>query len=385
MPYKFNPFTANLDKIKGREEFLLSKEPTGFVAENYSTLKGDISFGGTRTFTIQPQAGQTYFAFTHYGREFRKTTAVTKQITDVTGIHVIYFDANGDIQESVNPNVGVVGQVIRGFTIVAIIYWNATDQEAIYVGDERHTNQMDGNTHSYLHFTIGLAYLSGLGLTDINTDQSGDVDSHAQFGVESGRTADEDIDFSSDAITSTTGLPIYYMLGASAEWTKYTNAGFSVRTIDGTDDSRLCYNQYLSGSWKLTEVPNGDYVLCHVFATTEKDHPIIAIMGQNLYTTGTAAKAGALTEILSLITNDILFPEIRPIGTVIFQTGDGYDNAVKARIVDTTDNEDYVDWRSETVSRVAISSSNHGSLTGLADDDHPEYRSFTEELFYLNF
>jgi hypothetical protein len=359
---------VNIDNQKWRMPLESSKDTTGFDASD-STLKGSISFGGTRTFTIQPQAGKSYFNFWHRGTEFRKTTAVTKQITDVTGIHVIYFDETGTIQESVNPTVGTVGQVIRGYTIVSIIYWNATDAEAIYVGDERHLNQMDGNTHAYLHYTNGLAYVSGLGLNSFSVDGTGAV-ADVQFGVDEGRTADEDIDFPSDAIVSTTGLPIYHQ--TSTGWHRTVKAGYSARTSGGTSATNIAYNQYTGGAWKLTAVQDAKFCLYHVFATTEKDKPIISIMGQAQYETVSAARAGAKTEVQSLVLDNILFPEVRVIGTIIYQANTTYANDINARIRSTDEGDNYVDWRSETVSRVALSTSDHGTLTGLTDSgDHP--------------
>jgi len=105
---------------------------------------------------------------------------------------------------------------------------------------------------------------------------------------------------------------------------------------------------------------------------------MIALVGQAVYTTKRAARTGAEIEIRELILNDILFPEIRPIATVIFQTADGYANAMEARIVTTADGDDYIDWRSETISRVAISTTDHNSLTGIQGGT-------TDEYYHLDF
>ncbi len=356
------------------KRFQAMSEPTGFDL-NHSDLIGDISFSDSlpdRTFTIEPKGGQDYFNFFVGGREFRKSSAEIIQITDVEGIHVIYYNTDGVLSEIANPSTAQVAEGIRTVVFVAILYWNATDNEAIYVGEERHGIQMDGSTHSYLHFAEGLKYLSGLGLNTMSVDGSG-VTADAQFGIDLGGVSDEDIHISVSAVTSTTGLPIYYMLGASPRWVRDVNAGFSVRTFDGTTSTRLAYNQYTGGAWQLTEESNGDFVLYHVFATTEKDNPMICIMGQNGYSTKRAARAGALTEIHSLVLDDILFPEIRPIATIIFQTKLAYANNVNAMVVSTDEGDDYIDWRSEIISRTEISTDDHGSLTGLESDDHIQY------------
>lgn len=76
---------------------------------------------------------------------------------------------------------------------------------------------MAPTTHAYLHFLEGLRYNSGLALNTIDADQSGNVDAHAQFGVDSGAVSDEDIYSQISAVASTSGLPIYYMQGTGAE------------------------------------------------------------------------------------------------------------------------------------------------------------------------
>jgi len=339
----------------------------GFVTRTTSTLTWTDS-SPDRTLSIQPTS--TSFEYFMSGVKYT-TTGDTVQITDVEGIHVIYYDGS-TLTALANPTTSDYSTVIRTKCLVCILYWDTSTSTAIYVGEERHGNSMSPNTHNYLHFVQGLAYLFGLGLNTVNVDGTG-VTADAQFGVDTGSVSDEDIYSSIAAVSSTTGLPIYYMLGASAEWQRHTETGFSVRTYDGTSATRLAWNEYTGGAWQLTEVASTRYVLYHVFATTEKDKPMIAIMGQVDYLTKLAARTGAKTEIQSLVLGDLLFPEIRPIATVIFQTNVSYDSAVNARIVSTEEGDDYVDWRNEAVSRVALSTADHGDLTGLGGDDHLQY------------
>jgi len=334
-----------------------------------------ISFtDATRTFQITPAV--TSFSYYVAGVQYTKTAAEDIVISNDEGVHVIYYDG-GTLSEAVNPTSSQVDSVIRTKAIVSIIYWDASEAEAIYVGEERHGKEMSPSTHSFLHFTQGLAYLSGIGLNTMSVDGNGSSDAHAQFGIDSGGVTDEDLYHAIDAVAAATGLPIYYMLGADSEWQKEIVSGFSVKNYSG-GDGRLAYNQWTGAAWQLTEVAEADYVLCHVFATTEKDTPMIAIVGQADYTKVSDARAGAKTEILSLVTNDVLFPEIRPIATVIFKTDKDYANAVKAAIVSTDDGESYVDWRNESVSRTVVSTTDHGALSGLDADDHPQYLLRTE-------
>jgi hypothetical protein len=319
---------------------------------------------GTRTFSIQPT--DTSFDYYIAGVKYT-TTGDTKVIDDTEGIHVLYYDGD-TLTEAVNPAASAVDSVIRTKAICAILYWDSSAGTVIYFGEERHGMSMSPATHSLIHFTDGLKYISGLGPVDILADENGSSATHAQVGFDAGGVSDEDIYIAIDAVASTTGLPIYYML-VSGYWAKATNPGYIFNQGVGT---LPYYNEDLGGGdWGLTEVANNDYCLYHVFATTEKDNPLISIMGQGDYATKAQARAGATTELLALITNEILFPEIKPIATFIFQCRDAY--TVGARIVTTDDGGDYVDWRSDSISRATISTSDHGSLSGLADDDHPQY------------
>lgn len=338
----------------------------GFVDRSNSTIAFD---DGTRTFTITPVGDEFYYYMD--GKKYVKTSAESVVIDDEIGIHVVYY--NGDtITAEYAPTKADIDSLIRTKCLICILYWNKTDQEAVYVGEERHGYSMSPVTHAYLHFTVGLAYVEGLSPNTMDVDGSGSDNTAGQFGVDAGQVSDEDIYDAISAVGSTTGCPIYYMLGSTPEWNKYTNTGFSVRTFDGTSSTRLAYNQFTGGAWQLTEVGSNDYVLCHLFATTEKDLPMIAVMGQDDYATVVSARAGADTEILSLVTDDLLFPEIKPIATFIFQTASSYSNDIKARIRKTDTGDNFVDWRSSAISQVSAGTS-HGDLSGLSADDHTQY------------
>jgi len=352
----------------------------GFPNRSDSTLTWTDS-SPDRTMSIQP----TGASFVYYQEGVRYTsTGDTVQITDVEGMHLIYYDGS-TLTSLANPTDAQVDSAIRTKALVSYVYWDTSAGAAIYVGEERHGSSMSPSSHSYHHFLDGLRWVAGLALNTISADGAG-ATADAQFGVDAGSVADEDIYSPISPVASTTGLPIYYMLGASAEWQRHIESGFSARTYDGTSATRLAWNEYTGGAWQLTEVANNDFVLCHIFSTTEKDTPMIAIMGQNDYSTVIAARNGALEEIYSLQLNDLAFPEIRPVGTVIFQTNLSYASAINARVRTTDEGDDYIDWRSDSVSRAVISTTQHGALTGLLDDDHTQYiladgtRAFTGQI-----
>jgi hypothetical protein len=336
----------------------------GFPNQNAIPAAYSTSFvNGTRTFTIAPTGSEFYFY--QLGVQYRFSTAQNLVISNVEGVHWVYFD-NGSLAEVVNPTDGQVDSLIRTKVIVQSIYWDAANSQQILFGREGHGHIMDSDTHAYLHFTQGAKYLSGLALGNFSIG-NGNTDAHAQFSIGSGVTTDEDLIEIVSAIASTTGLPIYYLSGASSYLRTLTQAGYSVAT-DVTagvgSTGRLVYNQFTGGAWQLTVVGNSDYVLCHVFSTPDASRGnMVAFIGQNTYTTSPLARAGANTEIGNILTN---FPkqELIPIGTVIFQTSTAYSNAVKARVIVTDTGANYVDWR--TTALVAGTPANdHNSLGGL--------------------
>ena len=335
-------------------------DQNGFPTKSTSTLTWTDT---TPDYTLSIQPTATSFTYFMAGVEYTSTGDTVQIDNTKEGIHAIYYDGS-TLTALANPTEIDIEGLIRNKCLVCILYWDVSEAKAIYVGEERHGKDMSPASHSYHHFKDGLVYLSGLGLNTMSVDGSG-ATADAQFGIDSGGVTDEDLYLSIDAVTATTGLPIYYMLGADAEWQKETNAGFSVLTEDGTTSTRLAYNNNNAGTWERKEESNGDFVLYHIFATTEKDLPMISIMGQNGYATRNQAREGALVEVHELILNDVLFPEIRPVATVIYQTRLSYANNVNARVVSTDEGDDYIDWRDQAISRTEISTTSHSALTGL--------------------
>jgi len=344
----------------------------GFPSSNNSPEKLTISFDdGTRTFSIAP-VGDDYYFYVQ-GRQFRKTSQTILQITNVEGKHYPYFDENGDIQELVNPTASQISTAIRDFCTIAQIFWDSENQEAVIFGDERHGNTMSESTHAYLHFAFGMRWLQGLGLTGILADQDGSSNTHAQVGHAFGIVTDEDLLNMISSRASTVGMPIIYFKD-SGNVRRLTLSGFPV--IDDVSagsgaTGRLVYNQYTGGIWQLTTVADGYFVNYHLFATNDKDQPIISVMGQNQYDTISNARIGMATEIdtaLSLLDSQ----EMLPLASIIFETQDAYSNAVKARIRQTPNGIDYVDWI--VSDREAGTPGSHGNLSGLLADDHLQYQ-----------
>jgi hypothetical protein len=79
-------------------------------------------------------------------------------------------------------------------------------------------------------------------------------------------------------------------------------------------------------------------------------------MGQDTYLDRNSARDGAEVEINNLVVNNLIFPEIKPIATIIYETRASYTNSVNARILSTDTGDDFVDWRGSQTSGIGIAS-----------------------------
>jgi hypothetical protein len=338
----------------------ITGEPTGFPNRTDSTLTFT---DGTRTLQIAPAVSS--FTFYVLGQAYTKSSAQSVVIPDLEGGHWVYFDSNGTLQSTPTPT----SALFLSNALVAYIYWDATANTGIIVADERHGVVMDGMTHQYLHETFGARYASGLALDDITADGAGDSDSHATISVDDGTLYDEDIlhtitDGSPQDIgggDNIAQIPIYYRLGSGGDWRKIAATNFPVTT---TGTGRAAWNQYTGGTWGLTEVTDGEFVLMHIFATNDTINPIIAVVGQVEYDDITSARTGAESEINALVLDDLPSAEMVPLGTLIYQTDDTYTNTVQSRIRSTESGGDYVDWRT-AVAQSGGSVTQHNELLGL--------------------
>ena len=344
-------------------------ERTGFVLRNgvavdVNNVPLTISVDdGTRTLTL----GFTdAFRFFQYDNERVISTAQTVEWTDVEGLHYFYYDTDQVLQHTTTFSPAFI---LGPDAFVAYIYWDATNGVVI-LGNaqiEFHGAAMPGATHYHFHQTLGSQTYDGLALSGFVTG-NGSLDSHAQFGVESGLIADEDLWHATAAVLSTTGLPILYLDGAGANVRQMTKAGFAVLTDNDTGagtTGRLVWNEYTGGAWKTTTVSVNDFVLYHVFAvgTASGGSRVYAVMGQAEYGNAGSAREGALNE-MGTLAQLLPFAEIRPIGSIIFQTGN-YANAVQAKTVLTDLGDFYVDFRFDAVpGGTGFTASDHNALSG---------------------
>lgn len=339
-----NEFIRNIwqyTSLAGWKPYNLSEvmsEPTGFTDQDESEMLFD---DGTRTFTVQPKAPATEFYYFQKGRVFKVNGPKTVVIPDSEGVHYIYFDGVNLLSSQ-----SILNDYLKDLVIVASVYWDAINNVSIVFTENRHALTMDGKTHEYLHNTVGMRWVSGLGLTYV--PGTGALDADAQVAVGDGLLYDEDI-----AITPTDDpapsdrfeqildpiaeLPIFYKEGAAGDWRKFTANQFPAKL----GAARLQYNNP-AGPWTLVDAPNnGDHVAAWIFASNDVRHPIFALMGQRVDTLLNDALANNLYEALDL--GNLPSNELKVLYRVIFQTDATYANSIKARIVDVRDLRKAVD------------------------------------------
>ena len=328
----------------------------------------------TRTFSMLPTG--TDFSYWSNGVQYTKTNAHVT-IDDVEGIWFIKFTDGTMVASQLVWDIATDNDALT-----AIVYWDATNKEAVGVGYELHSWAMDPATHAYKHHTTGALYSEGFLPGDLDIDGSGNDASAAQMSMENGTFYDEDIplvcaDGLPQEMAPILQAPIMYRDGANGDWRKVTATDY---TVHPTGTGRAAYNEWTGTVWQVTEVGNLDFVLVHLIATNNLDDPVRSIMGQNSYSTIIQAREGANVEMsnLQLGALDLMTPEFIPIATFIVQTGNTYTNAVKSRFRATDTGDDFIDWRGGTANNTGGSgglTSDHGALAGLGDDDHLQYHT----------
>jgi hypothetical protein len=339
-----------------------TKEPIGHEDKTQST----ISFNPTsRVFSISPVSES--FNIWCQAEKFTYTTTQTVTLPNTTGLRFIYF----------NP-VGILTYREDYFdwdseAPTAYVYWNAGIGTHIYFADERHGVTMDWATHEYLHRTRGAVYANGLGISNYTTSGTGNSNSDAQFDISNGTIFDEDLQIDithnntptpntwEQDLQGPARIPILYLSGTA--WRIDTPTDYALK--QGT--SRIQYNLNTGGTWSTTDCPsNKDYTCSWIIATNNLNYPIISILGQTY--------SNKLTDIEELTFDSLELPdfpslEFRPLYKIIWQTDSTYTNTPKAILIEVYDLRG-----TDTASLLQQPTTvDHGFLTGLLDDDHPQY------------
>lgn len=342
------------------EVFAATSEPMGH--EDFT--KSAISFSdASRTFTITPVNGS--YNIWVKGTKIVISTSKSVTIPNTNGLYYIYFDSTGTLQYKTAfydwPND----------CMTAYVYWNALTQKAPFVADERHGITLDWQTHEYLHRTRGAAIANGFSASNYIVNADGSLDSHLQLDISSGTFFDEDLQV--DVVSTNTPLPNTWqqdLTGPSRIPMFYINSGggwvMDAATNFPVKQGLLPkYNLYSGGVWTTPDIDNNKFGLTFILATNNINYPVIGIIGQTAHDNQGDSEAINFTD-LSLPGFPIV--EFRLLYKLVYQCKTSYTNAVHARLVSIFDLRSF----SSTTSAIATYT-DHGSLGGLLDNDHPQY------------
>jgi hypothetical protein len=308
-----------------------SKHYTGFPDRTATSL---LFTDATFTLTLTATADPIWIDGVSYPiNTLTKTLSEAQEL--VSGLYWFWITAPDGVPQL---NVDILSP---GFDkcLVATAYWNTTTKKGM-LSDERHWMGRDKWMHEYLHETVGARYSSGMAGSFTDTTIS----------IEAGEFYDEDIEHEWD--DPQTEVEVLYHNGSAAwEWDVLSTP---YKVVSPGTNNNLRYN---NGN-NLATVDNNKYANYWVFATADTSHPIHVVIGTAQYTTITLARAAAVPSLGALVS-----AEAKLIFKVTYQNNSGSPRYMEA-----------TDYRtSSNLPSTGYVPTDHGSLSGLTDDDHPQY------------
>lgn len=307
---------------------------------------------GTRTFSIAPTGAN--FEYWVSGVKYTKTTAQTVIIDDTEGLWFIYFDG-ATLTASQTP----WSIESSNFALVATLYWDATNNALVHCEYELHSWVMDPSSHNYLHDVFGTRWEDGLAVS-ING---------ANLDVTNGHIHDEDIDiYITDDVGSgmwdqtltPASMPILYRTGADGDWRILAASTTPVYLSSNIPQ----VNVYSGGSWIWQDVGVNQYFVYWVIASGDITYPVWLVPGQE--SSDSLANTRDGNQLADMLFGDLPSPEHKVIARVIIRRAAG---SPYYTLTEVNDYRQAVDEPSSSAPVVG----DHGALTGLGDDDHPQY------------
>lgn len=289
----------------------------------------------TKVFSITPPVDGAY-SFFQYRQKLSFHTISALRETDISaditeGLFVFYFDfstalGDQDLHVLVNPTSDELREVFVFRTVVATLYWDGTNAEPLYFGDDRWGSEI--NPHEqWIRYLTGFAKRhadGGLTLYDYIINGDGSSNDHVRWKVNPGKFWHGDFLIDIARAGSTTDIPVLYWEGGLPRLT--VNPTFQVIAA-GT----LCYNPTGTTS---TPATSGKYVMYHAFATNDRltDHHVVSVMGRVQYDSLADAWAGMDAELLTLHAE---MPQTGKchLATLFYEVNNAFTNTPKARLV----------------------------------------------------
>ncbi len=350
-PVAISDVTGLTDTLQGKNDV------TGFPVDSTGAYLTTLSWDElTRTVTITP-TGASFDIFVD-GVIHTFTGPQSIVIGSTQGNHFVYFDQTGTLVTGTTP------WNILLHAMAAFIFWDTTNSKGICF-DERHHAGRDLYWHRNQHLAEGTKIISGFEAAGY-TLNNGATDGAVTYSIASGVVADEDIQITTDARPDGGPYTVLHRAGAAGDWQ-------IVRSLTRPfldSGTALQYNQFTGATWQRTVMTEDRYVNYWVFAVTSinAECQIIIVPGQTIHTTTALAYAETIS---TLSWGNIPFQEIAPLYqvTLFYNAAGGGSFANTAKCSITRINRII----GSSVSITQAVQVDHGSLSGLSDDDHPQY------------
>lgn len=335
-------------------------DATGFPTDASGNYLCTLTYNETtRTVTITP-TGSTFDVYIG-GTKYTFTGAQSIQHGTQQGGHFIYFDATGTL---------VTGQVPWDILLhapVCYVFRDAVTNINI-AWEERHHAGRDLFWHRNQHFNEGSKIRSGFTASGYTLNSS-TSDTDISFAIDTGIVEDEDIAVATEVLPDGGPYTLLRRTGATGDWV-IDRSPVVPLLLSGLD---VAYNNFSGGVWTLTAPGQNQYVNYYVFAATaipstavtpSTKNQILIVPGQAVHASLANANAEAVS---SIAWGNIPFQEVAPLYKVTFIRNTGYGTTGRCRIA--------------ALSRIigtyaqvtAATPPNHSSLSGLTNDDHPQY------------
>lgn len=322
---------------------------------------------GAEQLTVTPASTSYYWIG---GVRYSINAAKSIILDGTSGSHFIYIDSSGVLQELVNPSHNEIDNAIENKCLVAWVYWNDTDSDTYILARETHGVVMSPATHHWIHDNIGARYKEGFALSGYTLNNSADAD--VAFDLTDGEFYDEDIEHQiSDGIatnqyeqvlTGDAEVPVLYKDDVDGTWTQ--QAASTLPYILQGGDTYISYNNDDGdGTWSLVELGNQKFMLQFLVATNDWEYPIKMVAGSAEYNTAAGAEAAIGTEVVNWATMPAA--EFTLLYVFVLKASNGGTKNVQIA--------DIIDYRLAQVSGASYTPTDHGTLSGLSDDDHTQY------------
>ena len=354
--------TVSLDQafVKNLTGVSDTKNPHGLVDKTLTV----IAYRPTeQEFWFYPTGSDA--SFWSQGNKFTFSTYKSVAEPTSSGLYYLYLDTNGDLQ------IKTTEFDYKADVPICQFYWNQTQGSPTLLVDRRHGASMDWSTLEYLDSSLNPVVKSGFAISGIAVAPDGTSDDHAKFQLADGTTLFHDVKIEVEHNASPASnvasnefqqvlqpaaqIPVLYLDGT--EWNLATSTDYALSLDTGVP----VYNTY-TANWGTSQVSDDHYFVSYIVSTGNTEYPIVAVMGQDQYSTSAQAEGERLSD---LDLGDLANVPLKTLYKIIYKHDASYTNAVKSVI------DSYQDLRAEGGLGGTIT--DHGRLNGLTDDDHLQY------------